>query len=114
VSDFSTITFEAGFSLIPASARDDSYQSKDFPEQDARSACIDGHIHNDGVFVRHDDIWNPALNGWAALVASFSNYEWSVRFEGGRAVEVRSGRDIAWDANEGIGDSPNAWEIVRC
>lgn len=110
MSDFSTISFDSDFLLMPPPARHVSYQSKDLPEHEDETctACIGGTVHADGVFERDDGLWNPFLTGWIRLIEQLGHNEFSLRFENGRAVEVIVGRDLP----KGVAyaeESPNEW-----
>lgn len=111
MSDFSTIKVDADFSLLPPDARGRSYQSKDLPDHETDTACIDGDIQSNGLFVRHDGLWNPSLTGWIRLIAEFGPYEFSLRFQGGRAVEVIPGRRLPTGAVRAC-ESSNDWRVV--
>lgn len=69
MSDFSHIGVDADFALLPEPTCGRNYQSKDLPEDNGESVCVDGDVRADGMFVRQDDPW-----------------EFSIRFQDGRAV----------------------------
>lgn len=116
MGDFSTVDIDSGCGLFPRWAwrdRFQCFQSKDFPEHESETACIDGTIRSDGLFVRHDGRWNSELNGWVRMRSSFPPTAYfNVLFLGGKAVEVKEGEPpqgfygpLAWD-------SPNNWQDV--
>lgn len=118
MSDFSTIKIAQDCNLFPVAARTGwSFQSKDMPDDEEYSCCVDGEIDATGRFVRIDDrgrFWNPELNGWIHLGSEFefSQLELVCRFVGGRVVEVRDGHGVMIeDGSElpGAYWSPNVW-----
>lgn len=116
MSDFSVIKFDSACALIPPPARLYSYRSNDLPGHETKTACINGGIQSDGLFVRLDGFWNPCLNGWIRLIAMFipyelSPYEFSLRIEKGQAVEVVVGRDLPEGAQL-ANTSPNQWRTI--
>jgi len=113
MSDFSTVSVDAGCGLFPRSSWDEYFQSKDFPEHESQTACIDGTIRSDGLFVRYDGRWNPMLNGWVQLRSSFGpDVFFCVRFVDGKASEVKESK-LSWGFDGPMaGDSPNDWRDV--
>lgn len=112
MSDFSTISFDKDFAMMPQEARYTWYQSKDMPEHESESACIDGNVLVNGLFVRSDSKWNPSLHGWIRLIAEFGSYKFVARFERGYIVEVLS-NVILPSKTEWADDSQNDWQDIR-
>lgn len=95
MSDFSSITVNKEFKLLPANETDRHFTTKDLPDNpDDSSCCIDGTIHENGLFVRYWNnqlTWNPQLNGWIELNEQFKKERYFFRFENGIIVEVIDG-----------------------
>lgn len=94
MSDFSHIGVDAKLALLPEPARGRNYQTKDLPEDNGKSVCVDGDLRADGTFVRQDGRTDLSLNGWIRLIAEFGPWEFSIRFQDGRAVEAATGRRL--------------------
>lgn len=94
MSDFSHIGVDANFALFPEPARGRNYQSKDLPEDNGKSVCVDGDVRADGMFVRQDGQLDLSLNGWIRLISDFGPWEFSILFQDGRAIEVITGRRL--------------------
>lgn len=89
MSDVSTVTVDAGCAAFPKSAWDRHFQTKNLPEHESETACINGTIRSDGMFIRHDDLWNPSLHGWIGMRSEMGSEMFlCVRFASGKAVEV--------------------------
>ena len=95
MSDFSTVELALDFPSIPTGAQvpqDRSYQTKDLPDDDELTCCVDGEIEADGRLVRTDNrgrFWCPDFNWWVRLVPQFGGDELYVRFSAGIAIEVQ-------------------------
>lgn len=117
MSDFSSIHVSREFPLLPLGARTERYfQCKDMPDDDQYTACVDGTVQADGLFVREDvrgRFWNPDLSGWVDMLGAATGFRFQCRYEKGRVVEVREGEEmmnIAFDP-EIRGDwSPANWQ----
>lgn len=98
MSDFSTIVISGNCELFPVAARTGEwFQSKDMPDDDERTCCVDGEVDETGLFVRTDSrgrFWNPKLNGWIHLIGERTELELVCRLVDGRVVEVRDGYGV--------------------
>lgn len=96
MSDFSTVKISAEFGLIPAGTQIDMlrrYQTKDLPDDEEFSCCVDGEIEADGRFVREDlrgRFWCPNFDWWVRLApdASEDGSTLYAHFEAGKVCEV--------------------------
>ena len=105
MSCFSTVTIDTAW--LPQELQHvGAWQTKDLPEDEEKrfpnDDYYDGAIRRDGVFVREDGMWNPALTGWIALVADivYANHELCIRLEHGVLAELVLG-------DEPPGESPS-------
>lgn len=112
MSDFSTISFSSSFPLLDGTLRAQWYQTKDLPEHETESACIDGEVQADGRFVRSDGKWNVGLNGWVRLIGQFTDDRLAGRFQNGYLVEVLDNLKLSQQTHWAW-NSPSRWQAVQ-
>lgn len=83
-----TIQIAEGFQHLPSLLG--GFKSRDFTAATG-GRKLDGLIRVDGAFALEDGTWNPGLCGWVGLVEFYGDRTYTVRFDGGRVVEVRRG-----------------------
>jgi len=95
VSDFSTVKLANDLAVMPPGARvpfDRTYQTKDLPDDEELSCCVNGLVESDGCFVRDDTrgrFWNPNFAWWVRLVPRFGGDELYAHFVSGRVVKIQ-------------------------
>lgn len=105
MGDFSTVSVDVGCGVFPRAIWGSNFQTKHLPDHEIETACISGTIRSDGVFVRHDNRWNPSMNGWIEMRSGWGQDQFfCVRFANGKVVEVTE-REMPFTFNE-----PMAWE----